>query len=273
MIDAATLTGGTTILGGGLVGGGLVLAAEVLAAARGPALDPPAIAPLEPELDTGVVWIGDSTAVGHGASSLESRLPYRVSQGLGRPGHPVVLARCGDRISDVLHYQIPALADLAPSAIFISVGANDTVHLTGRASFRRDYAAVLASLPPGVPVVILGVPDMGALTRLHQPLRALAGWRSRYLDVAVRELAASRPGLWRYFDVCGLTGPHVRREPTRYLAADGYHPSDAGYQLCADALAAEFAAAPLPLEADRGVGRPCEDCPDLEDCRRYDGPG
>ncbi len=93
MIDAASLTAGTTILGGGLVGGGLLLGAEVLAAARSPGLDPPGSAPEEPELDGLVVWIGDSTAAGHGASSPEAGLPLRVSQVLGRPGRPVVLAR------------------------------------------------------------------------------------------------------------------------------------------------------------------------------------
>lgn len=236
MIDGTALTAGTTVIGGSLVGG-LLLGAEAIVAARSPSLGPLPAPSTEPEFDKSVVWLGDSTAAGHGASSLYAGLPQRVSQALGHQGHPVVLARGGDRVRDVLALQIPALRDLAPSLIFISVGANDAVHLTSRQAFRRDYEAVLAALPPGVPVVILGVPDMGALIRLPQPLRALAGWRGRYLDVAVRSLGSSRPGTWRYFDVCGMTGPHIRRQPTLYLAADGYHPNDAGYQLCADAIA------------------------------------
>ncbi|MGH2719083.1 MAG: SGNH/GDSL hydrolase family protein [Actinomycetota bacterium] len=262
MIDAEGLQAGTTIMGLGLIGGGLMLGAEVIAAARRPALrlpEPPAV---RPELDTSVVWIGDSTAAGHGASSPYSGLPQRLSELLGRPGHPVVLARGGDRIRDVLLYQVPALGDLAPSVIFISVGANDTVHLTSRSSFRREYEAVLGALPAGIPVVILGIPDMGALPRLRQPLRALAGRRGRYLDVAVRELAMSRPGLWRYVDICGLTGREVRRSPARYLAADGYHPSDVGYQLCADAMAAEFALSPLEISPRVSHPHDCEDCAD-----------
>lgn len=261
MIDAASLTAGTTILGGSLVGGGLLIGAEVLAAARSPGLDPPGSAPGEPQLDAAVVWIGDSTAAGHGASSPEAGLPLRVSQGLGRPGRPVVLARGGDRIRDVLAHQVPALGGLAPRVIFISVGANDTVHLTSRAAFQRDYEAMLRALPPAVPLVLLGIPDMGALPRLGQPLRALAGWRGRYLDAAVREVAARHPGRCRYIDVCRLTGPEIRRHPERYLAADRYHPSDAGYQLCADVLAAQFALAPLGLDSAPAAHRPCEDCP------------
>ncbi len=145
--------------------------------------------------------------------------------------------------------------------IFISVGANDTVHLTSRAAFQQDYEAMLRALPPGVPLVLLGIPDMGALPRLRQPLRALAGWRGRYLDAAVRAVAARQPGRCRYIDVCRLIGPEIRRHPERYLAADRYHPSDAGYQLCADVLTAQFALAPLGLGSGPAARRPCEDCP------------
>ena len=84
--------------------------------------------------------------------------------------------------------------------------------------------------------MLLGVPDLGAPTRLPQPLRALAGWRGRALDSDVRHLAAGRHAL--YVAIAGRTGPAFRRHPDRYFAADHYHPDDAGYQLWADAVVA-----------------------------------
>ena len=121
-----------------------------------------------------------------------------------------------------------------PDLILISVGANDTIHLTGRGAFRHTYEKVVRALPTGVPVVLLGVPDMGAIPRFAQPLRAVSGWRGRQSDAEVRRVAAGTGAV--YADIAGPTGPPFRRHPDRYFAADDFHPSDAGYGLWADAV-------------------------------------
>jgi lysophospholipase L1-like esterase len=123
---------------------------------------------------------------------------------------------------------------LRPDLILISVGANDTVHLTGRGTFRHTYEELVRALPSGVPVVLLGVPDMGAIPRFAQPLRAVAGWRGRHLDAEVRRVAGNTGAV--YADIAGPTGPPFRRDPGRYFAADDFHPSDAGYGLWAQAV-------------------------------------
>jgi lysophospholipase L1-like esterase len=231
------------------VAGTAILGAEVYAASGGTHLpDPPpgpvdvAAGPPGPPGPPGplVVWLGDSTAAGVGASGAAHTLPMQVAGRLGRPVRLTVLAKSGARVADVVHRQLPALAGLRPDMIFISVGANDATHLTRRSSFRRDYARVLAGLPAGTrTVVLLGVPDLGAPTRLAQPLRALAGWRGRALDSDVRHLAGRHHAV--YVDIAGRTGPAFRNHPGRYFAADHYHPSDAGYGLWADAVATTLA--------------------------------
>lgn len=185
-----------------------------------------------------VVWLGDSTAVGYGASSVSAGLPHRLASLLDQEGRPLILAEGGARVHDVVTRQLPQLAGHAPAVAFLSVGANDTMHLTPKASFRRDYRAILEQFPPSTRIVLLGVPDMGALPRIPQPLRAIAGRRCRSLDQVVASLAAAQPGVRQHVDVRSLVGPVVRRDPARYLAADGYHPSDAGYELCAQAVIA-----------------------------------
>ncbi|MEY2436172.1 MAG: hypothetical protein QOF97_1008, partial [Acidimicrobiaceae bacterium] len=185
-----------------------------------------------------VVWLGDSTAAGVGASGVDGSLPRQVAAGLGRPVELTVLAVSGDRVSDVARAQVPRLAALParPDVIFISVGANDVTHLSGPVEFGRTYRAVLEALPQGAQVVMLGVPDMGSTTRLVQPLRAIAGARGSALDDVVRGLARDLHAT--YVDIAGHTGPSFRRDPDRYFAADHYHPNDEGYRLWTEAVLA-----------------------------------
>jgi lysophospholipase L1-like esterase len=183
------------------------------------------------------VWLGDSTAAGVGASP-PGTLPFQVASQLAEPVRLTVLARSGARVADVVKTQLPQLAHLYPTEVFVSVGANDATHLTWRSRFRRDYGRLLAGLPPSVTrVVLLGVPDMGAPTRLAQPLRTVAGWRGRELATDIRNLARRFPRAV-YVDIAGATGGSFRRQPGRYFASDHYHPDDAGYHLWAMAVAA-----------------------------------
>ena len=179
-----------------------------------------------------VVWLGDSTASGVGASAATTSLPHRVATALDRPVDLRVLAVSGDRIDDVVADQLPAVgrADL----VFVSVGANDVTHLTTRGDFGRAYRRLLDGLPPAASVVVLGVPDMGSPPRLAQPLRAVAGLRGRQLAGVIRSTAEQ--GGATFVDIAGATGPSFRHDPGRYFADDGYHPSDDGYRLWAEAV-------------------------------------
>ena len=193
-----------------------------------------------------LVWLGDSTAAGVGASTASGALPSQVADGLGAADTSAAdrlaswdvsvsaLAVSGARVADVLADQVPKVAALRPDLVLISVGANDTIHLTGRGAFRHTYEKAVRALPVGVPVVLLGVPDMGAIPRFAQPLRAVAGWRGRHLDAEVRRVAAATGAV--YADIAGPTGPPFRRHPGRYFAVDDFHPSDAGYGLWAHAV-------------------------------------
>ena len=218
-----------------------VLAAEVqLARTRGHLPDEPL--ELDGRVGSGagsplrVVWLGDSTAAGVGASSSATALPTVVAAGLGRPVDLTVFAVSGASVHDVVVDQLPLLAALAesPDLIAISVGANDVTHVSGRPEFRRRYEAVLDLLPASSRIVLLGIPDMGSIPRLEQPLRAIAGVRGAMLDDVVRTLAAAR-GLG-YVDIAAATGPSFRADPARFYAADDFHPSDDGYALWSAAI-------------------------------------
>jgi lysophospholipase L1-like esterase len=235
----------------------LVLGVEVQLARTGPELDD---APLDHDGRVGspgaepalrMVWLGDSTAAGLGASSADRAIPRRVAAALGRPVEVTSLAVSGDRVADVVADQAPRLDDLDPDVVAVSIGANDVVHLTSRDAFRRDYERLVAAVPEGALLVVLGVPDMGAPPRLAQPLRAVAGLRGRQLDGVARSVAAEHGAV--YVDIAGETGPTMRSDTSRYFAADRYHPSDDGYALWARATVDPLQRA-LDARSD-GIGR------------------
>lgn len=182
-----------------------------------------------------VLWLGDSTAAGVGASGAAAALPTLVADGLGRLVDLTVAARSGATVADVVEGQLPvARSGPVPDVVFVSVGANDVTHLTSGADFERRYRRLVEGFPDGAQVVLLGVPDMGATPRLAQPLRAIAGWRGRALDEVVGAVAKATGSA--YVDIAGPTGPSFRAQPERFFSADDYHPSDEGYRRWADAV-------------------------------------
>jgi lysophospholipase L1-like esterase len=181
-----------------------------------------------------MVWLGDSTAAGVGASGPDTAMPRRVAEALERPVELTVRAISGARVDDVVDHQVRGLAALRPDVVLISIGANDVVHLTSVDSFRHGYRDLVAAIPEGALIVVLGVPDMGAVPRFAQPLRTIAGWRGSRLDGVAVDIARDAGAL--YVDIAGETGPVMRAEPGRRFASDRYHPSDDGYVLWASAV-------------------------------------
>jgi lysophospholipase L1-like esterase len=218
-----------------MAGAAIGLVVEILVARGGSRLPDLELVLDRPGAGRRLVWLGDSTAAGVGASGASGALPSQVTDRLGVPDTSVsVVAVSGARVADLLADQVPKVAGLRPDLVLISVGANDTIHLAGRGTFRRTYEDLVRALPAGVPVLLLGVPDMGAIPRFLQPLRAVSGWRGRRIDAEVRKVAESTGAV--YADIAGPTGPPFRRHPGRYFAADDFHPNDAGYGLWADAV-------------------------------------
>jgi lysophospholipase L1-like esterase len=253
---------GLLAVAGGVVAAIAVVGVEVVLAGRGPLLTEydPALAdgriePTEPTASGGtgleplrVTWIGDSTAAGVGSSSgdmaVSRQVGRRLADELDRPIVLQVVAVSGARVDDVVTQQL-ARVDPGADVVFLSVGANDVTHVTSTGTFAEQYRTMLDGLPSEAAVIAIGVPDLGSVTRLAQPLRAVAGWRGSTYDVIAAD-EAGRAGATRV-DLAAGTGPAFRADPDRLLAADHYHPSDAGYAVWADVIV------PVALERLRGV--------------------
>ena len=226
----------------------LLLLVEARVAAGGAALDAPVynldgrvdppsgVAPAGPPIQRGV--LGDSTAAGVGASAPDQSMPWQVARRLDRTVYIRSFAKSGARVDDVLRDQVPQVLalppDELPDIILLDVGANDVTHLTRSNAFRSAYLGILDALPDGPSVIAVGVPDMGAIARLAQPLRFVAGVRGGTYDNIVESMRDQNAD---YVNLADFTGPSFGAEPDRYFAADRYHPNDAGYGLWADTIA------------------------------------
>lgn len=211
----------------------VALGVEVEIARRGENLDDVDLVHPTGTSDRIAVWLGDSTAYGIGVTDPADGVAGRVAA--VRNERVVMLGVSGATLSDVVERQLPRVAASDADIIYLSVGANDTTHLTRRPAFEAGYRRLLAGLPADVPVVVLGIPDFGSPPRLPQPLRAIAGFRARQLDRVIQRVVADRPGT-TYVDIAGPTGPPFRRDPDRYFSDDGYHPGPDGYELWAKAV-------------------------------------
>lgn len=221
-----------------------LLGIELLWALNGPSLprrlplflDADFDGPSDPDEPITVVWLGDSTGAGVGASSAETALPTIVVRGLQRSVRLRVIAMSGARVQDVLTQQVPRVEALRPDVVVVGVGGNDVTHLTPHSLFEGLYDAMLravGSLDPAT-VVVIGIGDFGTVPRIPQPLRALTGWRGRWFDDSIRRVANRRGAA--YVDLYANTGPAFGHDPALFYSDDGFHPSDEGYRIWADVI-------------------------------------
>jgi lysophospholipase L1-like esterase len=181
-----------------------------------------------------MVWLGDSSVAGKGSSDPADTLPHLVAAEFGPPAEVFVVARTGATVGEVLRRQAPRVPALNPDIVFISVGTNDSTHLHTRGWFARRYRQLMRALPAGVPVVLLGVPDMGAAPPWAKPLRRVSEWRGRVLDAEIRRVAAEADAA--YVSIARRTGPTFRCNREEVVADDLFHPNDVGYRVWADAV-------------------------------------
>lgn len=205
------------------------------ATTRGSTLGDAGTAPLR------IVWLGDSTGDGVGASSPANALPRQVVAKLGVPVELSVLAHSGARVKDVLNDQVDKVRTLRPDWVIVGIGGNDVTHLTSRRRFRQQMAELLDRVRKASPtrIIVVGIGEFAATPLLAEPLRWIAGLRADVLAADQRRIATEHHA--EFVDIIGATGPRFVGDPKRYHARDGFHPSDEGYGLWADAIVSAIA--------------------------------
>lgn len=208
--------------------------------------------------------VGDSTAVGTGASGPQASLAGLLATAFPR-------LRIENRARDGATFATTAAqldGDERFDLVLVMAGGNDVVRLRGLNDLRSDVERVLhRARERGALVVLMPAGNVGNAPFFLPPVSWLMTWRSRRLHAFV-DAAASRQGavvvdLFRE----RADDPFVQRPGLN--AADGLHPGDAGYrvwfgelmaqaevrQRLSVALAPDRAASPLePVAASSGRG-------------------
>ncbi len=186
-----------------------------------------------------LLLLGDSIAAGLGAAkpkhTLGAQLAARVAKGTRRAVRLHTAARVGAETS-MLRAQLAGLppgyhADVA----VVVVGGNDVIHRVRPSESRRHLAEAVAELQGrGTAVVVGTCPDLGALTAVPQPLRAMGRLASRQLAKAQREVTTELGAT--AVDLAEVVGPFFIAQPDQMFSIDRFHPSSAGYKRTAKAM-------------------------------------
>lgn len=177
-----------------------------------------------------LVALGDSLAQGVGASAVDQGyvplVAHRIAQHTGRNVRVINLSVSGAVSDDVVTDQLPLLDALPvkPDIVTLDIGGNDVVFPAHNVeTFRASLDVILAGLPEGSFVAdVPWVPLPGMRRQSESMAEAAISLIERHghHHAAVHEVT-------RGFGVLGYQ---------RYLAADWFHPNDAGYLGWADAF-------------------------------------
>jgi acyl-CoA thioesterase I len=180
--------------------------------------------------------LGDSTVSGVGsrAGSYADRLFFRLVKA-GHRWRLMNLAESGATTADLLRDQLPRVQADQTALIIVGIGVNDLTSGAAPELFGRRLEGILSGLRSRTarPIVVSNLPDISLAPAVWSAARGpLAAQVDVYNTLIAR--IAGRLGIVVY-DVCAMTRRTLPSHP-EYLSGDGYHPSDAGYQVWADGL-------------------------------------
>ncbi len=182
------------------------------------------------------VALGDSTGAGIGArdGGYVARLFKRISA--ERQGSTLTnLCVSGATSANVLRGQLERGITADPNLVTLGIGINDIGHGLELEEFAENYDAILTKLKAGTraTIVVSNLPDISAAPRIPQSLRSEYQQRIIVFNGKLQEIA-TRHGVTVY-DIFAITHEQLAAHP-EYFSGDGFHPSDAGYELWAEKM-------------------------------------
>lgn len=202
--------------------------------------------------------IGESSVAGVGVENLRDGLAAQMAHELhrridrtvnwhaiGRPGATVRAIH-----SHVLDTTVGSpLAEFQADIVVFALGANDSLRMRWPLRWHEDVERLLHSVRHRHPcqlIVLSPVPPLWQFSSLPRPLRMVLGAQAFVLDRMLRRIARAHPSV--------LYVPVRLAQQRCLLAADGFHPSRAGYRSWAMQLAFAILTAPRPAASLLAVG-------------------
>jgi lysophospholipase L1-like esterase len=179
------------------------------------------------------VALGDSTGAGLGAvdGGYVSRLFKRLLE--QRPGSELAnLCVSGADTTALLRNQLDKGVEKNPQLVTLGIGINDIGHGISVEQFAENYESILSTLKEKTQaqIVVTNIPDISSAPMLPSSLRSQYHEQIVTFNQRLEEIA-NRHGV-TVFDIYSVTTRELPSHP-EYFSRDGFHPSDAGYELWA----------------------------------------
>ncbi len=179
------------------------------------------------------VALGDSTGAGVGARNggYVARLFKRLEE--RRPQSKLSnLCVSGSTTADVVRNQLERGVALNPDLVTVGIGINDIGHGLTIEQFSKNFDQILSTLKEKThaSIVVTNLPDISSAPRIPNSMRSQY---QRQIDEFCKQLEeiANKYGV-TIFDIYTITKQELPSHP-EYFSADGFHPSDEGYELWA----------------------------------------
>jgi lysophospholipase L1-like esterase len=193
------------------------------------------------------VAIGASDTVGVGATDpATGSWPARIAK-LLPPGSAFVNVGVSGSIAlQARTAQLPGALAQRPTVVSIWLAVNDMNATIEPASYANDLGAIIDALVSGTGAKIFvgNVPDLRPVPAYKDTDKAALFQLIGGYNAAIAAIAARYPGRVVAVDLFTGSAPLVS---TITVSGDGFHPSDAGYQLIADRFADAMRASGIPL--------------------------
>lgn len=182
------------------------------------------------------VALGDSTGAGIGAKDggYVARLFKRIVA--RRPGSKLSnVCVSGATTSDVLRNQLQAALRDDVNLITLGIGINDVGHGFSVEQFSKNYEEILTTLRKNAKatIIVTNIPDISSAPRIPAIIRDEYQRSIIQFNQRLEEIA-SRHGVI-VFDVHSTTREQLPSHP-EFFSADGFHPSDEGYEFWAEKM-------------------------------------
>lgn len=182
------------------------------------------------------VALGDSTGIGVGAreGGYVARLFRRLRK--ERPGSELAnYCVSGATSADIIQFQVGQASLRDANLITLGIGINDIGHGVTLEEFTANYEQILFFLKAqsDARIVVTNIPDTSIAPSLPDLLRpeihqAVLSFNQRIHEIATRHGVI-------VFDAYAPTHELLPTNPG-YISADGFHPSDAGYEMWAERM-------------------------------------
>ncbi|HEU4769343.1 MAG TPA: SGNH/GDSL hydrolase family protein [Pyrinomonadaceae bacterium] len=182
------------------------------------------------------VALGDSTGSGVGARNggYVARLFNRMLE--HRAGSELLnLCVSGATTEDVLREQLRQGVEKSPDLVTVGIGINDIGHGFTIEEFAKNYEEILTTLKSktNATIVVTNIPDVSSAPRIPSSVRNEYQQRIERFNQRLEEIARTH-GV-NIFDIYSITRRELPLHP-EYFSADGFHPSDEGYELWANQM-------------------------------------